>query len=159
MTKLPKGSLFSSRAEWQQQNMMGGRAAAGTSGVEVAYVTLYNNAVDGTNLYVCHLEASTSISAQLEFEWFVGPSSGSLLTGSWGPIVAGNPLRPGQLYNFVVGNCIGAKIGGAADAFVAPFSWRHDWPLAVIPPGYSFGVDASMANGTLFVALWWYNGP
>lgn len=158
MIKKPKASLVSSRTDWNSASLMGGRAINTVAGFVIPNIFLFNNSVDGSNLYVVHLEASTSVAGQLGFGTLLGFGAGSLQTGNFGPFDPLAGTYPGQIYTFNSGVCIATHTAGSADGFNAPFSWKHDWPLAIVPSGYSFNVEATAGSQTLFAAFWWYNG-
>ena len=152
--KFPKGVFTRSRGDWAVANIMGGSAFQAGAGALLSYVELYNNANDGSSLIVLGLQGwAQSASSTFFIETYKG-QNGTPATSPPAPIDPSRPYGPGQIGTFTRATCIGNHIfemGGAN----LPYFWPYQFPVAVVPAGYSLALQAALAAVAQQAAFYW----
>lgn len=153
MARKPPGSIIRTLPDWNSRNMQAAAAiVGGIPNSTFAACGLYNNASDGSTLVVWHASVSY-------FPGLPGGQVASVFRGSFqqGPIsnvgagqgvlFQGQPQLAGQIF---VANPYANPhteflsfplYGATATATPMSWEWKHDWPLAYVPPTWSFVID------------------
>lgn len=160
----PKGVYARSTPDWFTSKMVGGYVLSPAVAGQVSYCRLFNNCIDGTDLIVYGLNYFPLTNTGLYLEWGRG-NEGTLFTdgafGGWHSIDPRNQGLPGQFYTFSAAACITYTTGFIAAGTLSggPNYWQHEWPVAVIPPGYSFYFHGDTVNQRVYASAYWANVP
>jgi hypothetical protein len=138
--------------------MMGGWSFRTPAGGNFAHVSLYNNSNAGDWLYVLDVNGSESGGAALIFEIAQGNQGFTIDTGSTAPLIGGAPLLAGQIGTFETAACLGTHRGGTGNTTINAAILNNRYPLGIIPPTWSFIVEAGAGGQTVVAGIWWYVG-
>ena len=125
-----------------------------------SYVGVFNNAMDGSVLRIYWVSIGVSANTFVYFEWVSG-NPGTLYTGdgTYGAIDPRIQSTPGQTINFSSAVCVGTHLGGLSAIANTVMNWAPGFPLAIIPPGYSFLLQVRNTNITIEAAIGWLPVP
>ena len=125
-----------------------------------SYGGVYNNATDGSVLRIYAVSLYTSVVSFVFLEWVSG-NPGTLYTteSPYGPIDPFTHTTPGQMIAFNSAVCLGSHLGKIVVNPTTGATYAPGWPLAIIPPGYSFLCQAKNSNLGLEGAIWWLPVP
>lgn len=125
-----------------------------------SYVGVYNNATDGTVLRIYAVSIGVAGNQFVYFEWVSG-NPGTLYTGdgAYGAVDPRAYATPGQMITFNSAVCVGSHIGGLICQAGSPSTYAPGWPLAVIPPSYSFLLQGRNQNNTVEASIFWLPVP
>ena len=160
MARTPKGSILRSIPDFYPERMMMGSAFVGTvSNFNYAAVALYNNASDGSLLVLWDFSIGSpqpnSTTGPFVIRMLMLGSSIGGGTNPGYPLVSGGPTLPGQI-NYI--NPFTNPHGEQASFVLTNFAynWAHEWPAAVIKPGYSLAMvtDFNACVG-LYASFMW----
>lgn len=151
--RLPKGVVIRPLPDWLMDQMMGGRVSqAGASG-QITYGELYNNASDGSLLYLYGVSWYSSPGDEGVPEvYFWKKQVGG---GGQFPLRASGTVLPGVVGGFTSVGCVGNEIGSVVAPTTNSMPWLLPFPMAIIDPGYSFGIHTAGTNELVRVGLWW----
>lgn len=151
----PKGSytrptpdFFVDQLAYSSGQVNGGGGGAGVS------VSLFNNDPQSRHFHLYGLWPNDSNFQQLYAAVYAGPF-GTEYDHAY-PVITDNPQPPGLIYT-------GGTPAGL-NLVNQPLTWQGDqptapilsqWPISVIPPGYSFIVYNGFASAALIVSFWW----
>ena len=160
----PKGTVVRSRPDWNVNKLAYNNDwFVGLTSTNTLTVLLHNDGTQGRNLIVWALDI-----VHLPSNWPVEQgiaATGGMLNGVGAanfvsPSLMMNPLSPlvsGQVYDLTEpfpslgltdhSRTFGLSAGG--------YSWPHEWPCAVIPAGYSFGVELHGIQPQMAVGFVW----
>lgn len=119
-----------------------------------AYVALHNNS-PGSHLLAIHdfvfiapgeTDAETDIGA-------VHGLKGTLVTSGFEPFVTGQPMPFGEIYYGDVSSNVPTYEIRSHDA--TPLWWTHDWPFAILQPGWSMVWYADSSAQSIAVSITW----
>lgn len=155
MPRKPFGTYARSTPDWYAaQSAWGSAQAASQPGVGCS-CSLYNDANDGSVLWVYGLRCDVSPSLQL-FCLSVRGVVGSLWLPGF-PLVAGNATPYGSTY--------AGATPGFADLITVPLTWEQTngesapffpgQPFAALPPGFSLCVYTAAVQAALLANFWW----
>lgn len=155
MQRKPLGSYFRSTPDWYAAKSAWGSGQVNTGSPNQISVSLYNNATDGSYLWVYGMRADLDDDAQL----FALPMQGVLgspFTNGF-PLVAGNPTPFGQIFTDVTAT--------PSDEINVPFTWQggepgpapmdFNQPFCALPPTWSLMVYTGIAPAALLVCFFW----
>ena len=159
MARRPKGVLTRSEWNFHPDRLMGGWDTFNQASA-FANIIVFNNDRTGNYLYILSVQGSTDTNSAINFT-ILPP--GTTYTAAVQPAAAlknDGPLRAGLLGHFASTTCLAlSHIGGSGNAQVNSFSTGFDYPIAVIQPGYMFGVETHTLSATLLAGIVWYVGP
>jgi hypothetical protein len=151
-TRPTKGNVVRQVGDWQMDQMMGGAHFSAALAGQYSILELYNNATDGSYLWVYGLTALLTALDGIYLETYTGthaacfPGQGSLtFDQATGPGIVGS-------YTSTVdfGIHIGALYSNSQHTF-----WPYPAPVARIPPRYSFALRPGGLGESLNAAFWW----
>jgi hypothetical protein len=140
------------------RGLMGGWTSITAAGGHLPHISLFNNATDGSYLYVLDFQGSTSGNASLTFELGYGTFGQNIDPNSTAKLVTNEPVGWGQFGTFQTTACVTPHIGGSGNAQVNSPAFNNRYPLAILSPGFSFIIEGSNAGTSLVGGLWWYVG-
>lgn len=155
----PKGVLSRSIWNFYPSQIMAGFASTAGNPAQLTYISLFNNDQGGNYLWVIGCSVTITGNDDVVFEIIPFNPGGAPSTFPPGPLVTNAPLLAGLLTTFTTAACLGQHTGGAANATVSPFTWPHDWPIAIIAPGQAFALTSKGFNQQMDAGLWWWSGP
>jgi len=148
----PKGVVIRPVADWLAPFMMGGRSFTAALAANVSYGELFNNATDGSYLWVYGATGNTISLNAIVLESYKGQKGTP--NGLIGMLQSDQPLGPGVIGTFTTPICVGTEIGAIdSNSSQGFFPWA--FPAAIIPPGYSFSMHPANQNVALEAAYWW----
>lgn len=151
--RTPKGTYSRSTPDLYIDRMMGMWLQGVTSTSALLYIGVYNDATDGSALYMYGLECNASVSTLGVIEMFQG-AQGATLQPAF-PLRADKPTGPGKAITFTNAVCIGSHLG-YLPAFTAQYTfWPYPWPYAVVPPGWGCAWQSGSGNLTGEVGMQW----
>lgn len=138
MARTPKGSYFRNTPDWFFNNAASvGANNPGAPGTN-AVCDLFNNATDGSLLYIYAIESFNQGTESIRVQQFHGHTGGT----SDGPAYSINPLVGTPFGHLYIDQIAGISnpvtdpyifsVNALADEFVQP-----DGPAMIVPPGYS----------------------
>jgi hypothetical protein len=156
MPRSPKGSITRSIPDFYNQRMgVAGIFIGGVAAPTFGAIGLYNNATDGSYLAVWDLTISCpGVAGQAQpvvtrAQFVQGSIGGGV--DPFLPLIANSPVQPGQL--------------SGVNPFTNPhnehwqfpifgqgYEWPHEWPVAYIPPTYSWVITTD-GNGVAGMAV------
>ncbi len=150
MPRRPLGTYVRTTADWfLNETFCGTGGLNGTGGPFFASTSLYNADQHGRVIVVDAIDISCPNSGVLVYTGFgVDGSPLSQVT----PIVAGNPLGTGQIFNYANNLTPPALYTAATPSLLyrfaagqlAPMQVRFRGPIAYLKPGYSLGVSTGV---------------
>jgi hypothetical protein len=158
----PVPAMFPSR-------MFGGNAGTPGPGANTTVALGVFNAGSGgagANCVVWHLEISMNPLAGASRAWYFGLQT-MLGTKGWTPtpavpLVPGTPAGQGQIVNAYDTNWPTDGTYFQINLQDGYWKWEHDYPLAVVPPGYSwfcYGLPAARALLSIDISALFENAP
>lgn len=143
----PRGSVVRTPPDWFARYLMGGWGTTGPCAGNLTSIILFNNATDGSVLRVYGLNLAVGAATQLFFKSFPG-STGNLVTGvgAAAPIDPRTPAQPGQIYTLAQATPKGVGSGGVTIFPNTTLDLAPGYPLAIVPPQFSFSVESNVAN-------------
>ena len=139
---------------WFSRQMMGGRVAqAGVAG-QVTYAELYNDSTNGSDLYLWGLSWYSNPGDEGVPEWYKGKNQTGAAGGQF-PLLSGAPVQSGVVGGFTNVTCVGNEIGSVVCPTANSMFWPYDFPIAIIAPGYSFGIHTAGTGELVRVGFWW----
>ena len=162
----PKGVLTRSIWSFFPGQIMAGWSQASDVAVAIGYVSVYNNDAYGQYLWIIDVGfATTALGAGgtgavvVNLETFPGGSGFSPAAFPARPVLTGGLTQSGLIGSFNSGACVGTTHAFATGNGSLGYSWPHDWPIAIVQPGSSFGVAAELSGTTLTASIAWWVGP
>jgi hypothetical protein len=163
----PKGSYIRNTPDWYSHDLcvVGGNGYSTTPGANQV-ACLYNNATDGSNLYVWgFVFASQSIQQTCGqvYPSFTDSGAGPLNGTRINPAL---PTPPGQLYFGALPGALNFNQSGLGDNSTAPYQFYTQnegavvplelgFPLIIIPPTWSFYFGLNQDYTDLYVTFWY----
>jgi hypothetical protein len=155
-----KGSLARSTPDWYIFKVAATKLYQPAAGGQYSYVGLYNNATDGSLLYVVHaamggLTADTSFFGQFYGNLFTTTSQTHSLypPTATPPGIVGSWTSATDLFNVPgLGTPAYCEVGSHNDT---TWEWPADFPMAVIPPGYTAAFERRTIAVDLEASFWW----
>jgi len=159
MAQKPVGTRVRPSADWfAGATAMAGAIYRGAAG-NGAQVTLYNDAPAGQYLWLWWMSVFNDAEGTFQFVAFEGNQGAMLQQGAW--ITVGRGATFGQVYGVDLAPAgfdfppFGTQqgcLGGGGDEAGTDTCFRSPGPLAVIPPGFSFGVSNNYISGVISAA-------
>ncbi len=138
--------------DWLISSMMGGQASeAGLAGFFPA-VELFNNATDGSYLWVYGVDARADTGITVELRSYVGQLANHV--GSQAPLQFDQPIGPGIVMSYCPVTKSGTIFYELYSATARTF-FPYSYPIAKIPPGYSMAATVDATSQTLRAAFIW----
>ncbi len=148
----PKGTVTRLVPDWLSATMMGGQGSeAGAAGFFPA-VELFNNATDGSYLWVYGVDARADAGITVELRSYFGQLANHV--GSQAPLQFDQPIGPGIVMSYCPVTKSGVVFYALYSATARTF-WPYSYPVAKIPPGYSIAATVDATNQTLRAAFIW----
>lgn len=157
-----KGSYSRPSGDWFIRRMMCRNFFINNTAGQYTYLGVYNNASDGSNLYVTTLRFTH---ASITDTVFVGTIQQNLLV-SPNPGLSLNPtsaVGPGLMGGFTSATDLlavrygaggaAAELGSHATTF---YEWPWNFPVAVVPPTWCVILETHAQNQDLGATFWWY---
>jgi hypothetical protein len=152
--RLLKGSLARGLPDYYSQWLMGGRVFTSGVGGKFTENLLYNNASDGSLLYVFAINCGLGGQSNLLFEWYNG-HFGTLHSTETYPVRPSMPLGPGQIYSGNSSTCLGTHFGAVYPYNPGYIIYQPGPPIAIIDPGWSFVVECTTVNVPTDMTFTW----
>lgn len=155
-----KGSYHRNRPDWYILRLAATKIYQPAVPSQYTYCGLYNNATDGSLLYLLKA-AFSSGSADTAF---FGQTTGNLFTTTspthslypptpTPPGIVGSWTSTTDLFNVPgIGTPAYFEVGSHNDT---SWEWLSDFPLAVIPPGYTAAFERQTIAFDLACSFWW----
>jgi hypothetical protein len=157
-----KGSYIRPSGDWFVRRMMSRNWYITTTSGQYTYLGVYNNATDGSNLYVVALRwnhatiMDTVFVGTIQGNPLVSPNPGATLN----PIVA---VGPGLMGGFTSATDLLAVRYGAGGAAAelgshsdTSYDWPYNFPVAMVPPTWCVVLETHAQNQDLGATFWWY---
>lgn len=129
----------------------GGANQAATAGA-FSLVAVYNPSSSRFVTVIRHYEASLTVADAIGFYLLHGQVGSN--TNTEQPMVAGEAKKNGVIQTGTV-----AALPTAITRTTIPgnnyLAWLHEWPVAVLLPGWSFVAACQVVNVTLNCTFWW----
>lgn len=148
-----KGVFARPRNDWSLSLAMGGAAALAAAASDFNVIALYNNAAQGQFLAIYGFYATQSLTTGYVGVKTIQGSTGTL-QGPGNPLVSGYPLQPGQIFTSQPASLPYSNPLTLA-GFGVPTEIQVDYPLLLIPPGWSVVAGTSAVNASLQVSFMW----
>lgn len=149
-----QGVISELRPSFYPENMYGGMASTdGVAANATVALGVFNNDTKGRSIAVWHLEAhyrpGTSGVDFMTFFFQVIQGTNGWTPGPAAPVMGGRSAGFGQIINAYDLNWPTVNTYYAAYTNPLSWFWPHEWPLAIVPPGYSFFAysDPSFTGG------------
>lgn len=155
-----KGSYVRNRADWYALRLAATKIYQFQAAAQYTYVGLYNNATDGSLLYVVHAAWNSTQTGTC----FFGATMGNLFTNTSPahtlyppsaapPGIVGSWTSATDLFN-VGGTSTPAycEVGSQQDR---SWEWQSDFPLAIVPPGWTVAFEERTIAQDLSASFWW----
>ncbi len=157
---LPIGVTARSLPDRLASVMSGAYAKQSAVAGQASSIGIYNNATDGTVLRIYGVSLFVSGNTFIHFEWIPG-NPGTLYTqrSPFGVIDPRSYTTPGQPITFTSSLCVGQHAGGIAGILNGVNRWAPGWPLAIIPPTYSFLLQTDNQQIQLEGGMFWLPVP
>jgi len=160
MARIPKGTLVHNQWNWRPDRIVGGGIFVGATAGAYSLLGLYNNTQQSDYLYVIGLTIGTTPGPSMggSFYNIVG-TAGMVPSPTQGQNIY--PLKgqlPGALTSGTNNFLPSKTIGGYMNQGPEDWKWEHDYPMAILPPGYSFIAQSGEVNVPLGMGIWWYVG-
>lgn len=158
MARRPIGVVARHPADFNIRRAIGAALLVGASVGNLGHVELFNNASDGSHLYVWGLNAAGASATQFTLEGYYGQKGTITDPLSTSPLIIGGPLLFGVVAGFYSAACVGQHFGQAG----APLggSWAPtQYPICVVPPGWSFTQECQSANLAIVCSVIWTVEP
>lgn len=157
---LPIGVTSRPLPDRYASQLAGGEVYQSGVGGQLSYVGVYNNAVDGSVLRIYSIHLAVSASSKVTWGWKSG-NPGTLFTATqpYGAIDGRAGTLPGQLITLTSAVCVSTHIGGLSALTGAASYFAPGWPLAIIPPAYSFLVEVANVNTYIECGIGWLVMP
>ena len=147
MPQKPVGTRVLPTADWYAAaTAMAGGIARGSSGNGLQ-MTLYNDAPAGQYLWLWQMSVFNDAEGTYQFVSFNGNGGGDMIQqGSWITLGLGSTFGqvyaldvPSSGFDFPQPGTRRGSIGAGGDEAGTNTLYRYQGPIAVIPPGFSFG--------------------
>ena len=127
-------------------------ATVTASAGDFSTIALYNNSIGDRLLVVHHLEASVGAAALISFAIV----QGQLGTVSGTPInvTSGQPQLTGQL-STASSTALPSPSYNVRLQTTVPWLWPHEYPFAVLTPGWSLAIYHNTAAAQLWGSFYW----
>lgn len=155
-----KGSYFRSRPDWYVLRLAAAKIYQPNAAGQYTYCGLYNNATDGSLLYIVKANfgagtADTCFFGQIQQNLFTttGPVHTVYPLAAQPPGIIGSWTSATDLFNVPgLGTPAYFECGSHNDT---TWEWLNDFPMAVVPPGYTAAFERHSQNEDLGVSFWW----
>ena|SRR5712692_6966903 len=160
LAQLPIGVISRPLWDWFGSLFSAGPALQNPAAGQNSYIGVFNNATDGTVLRIYSVDLYVATTSFVYMEWVSG-NPGTLYTteSPYGPIDPRTHTTPGQMIVFNSAVCVGAHLGKILVNGGSGRNHSPGFPLAIIPPGYSFLCQVKNQNLGLEGAIWWLPVP
>ena len=157
-----KGTLARPSGDWFVRRMMNRNAYQPSVTGQYAYLGVYNNASDGSVIYIqalrfTHLSITdTAFVGTIQQNLLVSPAPGLMLdpTAPQGPGLMGAfPSATDLLLARYGSGGASAELGSHDRSF---YDWPYDFPVAVVPPTWCCILQSHSTSDDLGAAFWWY---
>lgn len=142
----PRGTVIRTIPDWNLNNCASVLISNSVSGAYAVEAGLYNNSTAGWFLVVWGLSIGQYYSSLTNIGYFQAWVQ-MLKTPGVTPYQANNPVNPTSTVNFGVGWYNSASPGPQNENLLYPapvgpgnWEWPHDFPIGVVPAGYSLSV-------------------
>jgi len=135
-------------------------ASADQVTLATAVFSLYNQGAMGRYLFVYgfQLVCQTAANTPLNGYAFKGKQTGGTDATTF-PLKFDEAIAEGVATYGTGGGTAGATpIVAAASNETGLYSWLNPWPIAIIPPGWSFGVSSHQGSSVYSFSFQWYCG-
>lgn len=146
----PRGSVVRTPQDFFARNLVGAQATNGPCVGNHTGIGIYNNASDGSVIRVYFIQYEVSPATLIYFKLIqgaVGGLQGGI--GTPGAIDPRTPAQAGQIYAWATAAGQGVAAGGVSAEANIVYTKATGWPLGVIPPGYTWGLETNTTNVTL----------
>lgn len=155
-----KGSYVRNRADWYIQRLAATKLYQPQTSGQYTYVGLFNNATDGSNLYLVHAAMTSGFTGTV----FFGALNQNLFTATSPthmiyPIAA---VIPGQVGSWTSATNLFNTGGTSTPAYFEvgslldeSWEWPADFPLMVIPPGWTGAFQQRAVSQDMGMSFWW----
>jgi hypothetical protein len=154
-----KGILTRPLPEWYVRFAATGGYSLNVPFLNFPFVGLFNDAIDGSSLWVYGLTASINTPSNRMW-WNIEKGPNGTLLGQGTPVVSDVAALPGQIF-------YGAYT--VLPTAATPFTWQSNtlqdstlfpgFPLAVLRPGYQMSVTADAAPSAITGGFYWVALP
>ena len=153
----PKGVYSRATGDFFLSASMGGAVATAPNVGFSPYALVHNNASDGSTLFITDVGGIiTNANGSLTYGFAyltLAPTTQIVAPVASAPLDPLSPLGPGVIYQLFNQNVAKNMIGAIECS--PGFSWKHDYPICAVRPGYSFGVFVGQTNASLFCGFQW----
>lgn len=152
----PIGVVSRPVPDWFSSYMSGGHALQAAVAGQNSYIGVYNNASDGSVMRVYAITPNCSSATFVYLETIQG-QPGTLYTADnpYGAIDPRIGATWGQLFTFTSAVCIGTHLSAVVAQANTDRMFAPGWPLAIVPPGYSFALQTRNVNVQIESGFWW----
>lgn len=148
-----KGVFARPRNDWSLSLAMGGAAALAAAASDFNVVALYNNAGQGQFLAVYGIYLVQNLTTGFVGVKQIQGTTGTL-QGPGNPLVSGYPVQPGQIFTGSPATLPYTNPVTLA-AYGAPTEITVDYPLWLLPPGWSLAAGTSAIDASMQVGFLW----
>lgn len=152
----PRGTVVRHPADWFSTLLAGGWANNGPCVGNRTGIGLYNDATDGSVIRVYGISVNVGTNGDLGLKSFQG-TNGVRFTGEGAPAYIdprqGTPW--GQIWTQATASGVGKQVGGRVALMGFVYDWDEPYPLAIIPPGYTWSVETVSTNIQMYCAFRW----
>jgi len=150
-----KGTVIRPLPEWYVRLCATGGYIDNLGGAVYPFIGLYNDATDGSSLWVYSISFNAASGGGSEF-WIIEKGPLGTLAGQGTPVVSDVAALPGQIW-----------FGGYASysTVVRSYQWVNSFittqqlnlglPLAVLRPGYQMNLTTSSVGDTVTAGFYW----
>lgn len=116
---------------------------------------LYNDAQHGELLQVngVHLWPNGGNSTSL-MGLQQGLMAGASNPTTWSGQLVGAPRGPGTVYQVKPNVALAAPFALSGNTFLH-WEWLPDWPICILPPGWSLNVQSGNSGQSIAIGFWW----
>lgn len=135
---------------------MGGQGSNGPCVGNHDSVSLYNNATDGAVLRVYGFNINVGTSCQILFKKISGTVGILVPDGvAASAIDPRTPQQPGQIWRYSTATPQGVGFGGVTCFANIDYDFNFGYPIAIVPPTYTFGLEPSTTNTAITASFRW----
>lgn len=150
----PKGIVVRHIPDWNSNWVGFSSLFAGGTGTSTQTLGLFNNANDGSYFVVwdCTMSIGPVVAASVPLGNAVWQIAKAPITGFTDPCAPINPMSPmGTPYGLIVSGFNTSGIDPNAAVYqslddIGTWVWPHDWPMCVVPVGYSLIATYGLTN-------------
>ena len=158
MARVPKGVYQRPTADWFTALSSSGGTTVLGNGTDTFFGGLYNNATDGSYLYVYGISAGVShpFSTVALYARGGGLDPADTVVQGGVPVILGSNMGPGQIIYGTYNSWFNFPQGMSwQPGDETSFPIFCDFPIAIIPPQWALLVVEQTVTGTMVVGFYW----